>query len=84
MLVQKDLGDKRAPWMESLQEYDIEIKPSSMVRGKFICKLATDSTHFPVYNIDVNINKYFLYKEIFLFSSLLDSWCSDMRILLET
>ena len=25
LLVQKDLGEKRAPWMTTLQEYDLEI-----------------------------------------------------------
>ena len=28
LLVQKDLGEKRAHWMATLQEYDLEIKPS--------------------------------------------------------
>jgi hypothetical protein len=28
MLVQKELVEKRAHWMTSLQEYDIEIKPA--------------------------------------------------------
>ena len=28
LLVQKDLGEKRAHWMAALQEYDLEIKPS--------------------------------------------------------
>ena len=36
LLVQKDLGDKIEPWVPSLQEYDLEIKPSSVVRGKGI------------------------------------------------
>ena len=31
LLVQKDLGEKIAPWMIALQEYDLEIKPSTIV-----------------------------------------------------
>ena len=31
LLVQKDLGEERAHWMASLQEYDLEIKPSQVI-----------------------------------------------------
>ena len=30
-LVQKELGEKRAHWMATLQEYDLEIKPSHVI-----------------------------------------------------
>ena len=33
MLIQKELGEKRAHWMTALQEYDLEIKPTKMVKG---------------------------------------------------
>ena len=32
LLVQKYLGEKRAPWMTALQENDLEIKPSTVVK----------------------------------------------------
>jgi hypothetical protein len=34
LLVQKELGEKRANWVTSLQEYDIEITPAQIVRGQ--------------------------------------------------
>ena len=34
LLVQKDVGEKRANWVTALQEYDIEIKPANIVRGQ--------------------------------------------------
>jgi hypothetical protein len=43
LLVQKELGEKRANWVTSLQEYDIEITPSQIVRGQGLCKLVADS-----------------------------------------
>ena len=46
--------------MMTLQEYDIDIKPSLVVRGQGLCKLAVDSSHFPADNTDVNIDEYFL------------------------
>ena len=69
-LVQKYLSDKRAPWMTSLQEYDMEIKPSLMVQGKGLCKLATESAHLPISNPHDNIYESFLKKRnLFLSSS---------------
>ena len=44
VLAQKDLGEKRAPWMTALQEYDLEIKPSMIVKGQGLCKLAASSS----------------------------------------
>eukprot|EP00253_Pinus_taeda_P034131 PITA_34131 len=39
ILVQKDVGEKRANWVTALQEYDIEIKPANIVRGQGFCKM---------------------------------------------
>ena len=33
LLVQKDLAEKRANWITTLQEYDLEIKPAKIVKG---------------------------------------------------
>lgn len=33
LLVQKDVGEKRANWVTTLQEYDAEIKPTNIVKG---------------------------------------------------
>ena len=43
VLVQKDLGEKRAHWMTTLQEYDLDIKPAKIVRGQSFCQLTTQS-----------------------------------------
>eukprot|EP00253_Pinus_taeda_P009129 PITA_09129 len=39
LLVRKDVGEKRANWVTTLQEYDIEIKPASIVKGQGFCKM---------------------------------------------
>ena len=39
LLVQKDVGEKRANWVTTLQEYDIEIKPANIVRGQGFFKM---------------------------------------------
>ena len=33
LLVQKDVGEKRANWVTALQEYNVEIKPANIVKG---------------------------------------------------
>ena len=81
--MQKDLGDKRAPWMTTIQEYDLEIKPSSVVRGHNLCKLVVVLAHFPIDNTNNNIDESFLQKEIYFIPHLQDSWYYGMRVLLE-
>jgi hypothetical protein len=43
LLVKKELGEKRANWVTSLQEYDLEITPTQIMRGQGLCKLVVDS-----------------------------------------
>eukprot|EP00253_Pinus_taeda_P007159 PITA_07159 len=39
LLVQKVVGEKRTNWVTALEEYDIEIKPASIVEGQGFCKM---------------------------------------------
>lgn len=43
LLVQNEVGDKRRNWITTLQEYDMEIKPTKLVKGQGLCKLAAKS-----------------------------------------
>ena len=43
LFVQKELGERRGNWVTSLQEYDLEFKPESIVTGKGLCKLITEN-----------------------------------------
>eukprot|EP00253_Pinus_taeda_P015172 PITA_15172 len=47
LLIQKELGEKRANWVTTLQEYDIEIKPAKMVRGQGFCRLLAGASNIP-------------------------------------
>ena len=64
LLVQKYLGEKRAPWMTSLQEYDLEIKPSTIVKGQGLCKLVVEVVHLPNDNAEAVIHEVLLTREI--------------------
>lgn len=39
MLIQRELGENRANWVTTLQEYDLEIKPIKILRGRGFCRL---------------------------------------------
>ena len=41
LLIQKELGERRGNWVTALQEYDLEFKPASIVKGQGLCKLMT-------------------------------------------
>eukprot|EP00253_Pinus_taeda_P029811 PITA_29811 len=47
ILIQKDVGEKRANWITALQEYDLEIKPANIVRGQGFCKMLAGASHIP-------------------------------------
>ena len=33
LLIQKELGERRGNWETTLQEYDLEFKPASIIKG---------------------------------------------------
>jgi len=47
MLVQKEIGEKRAHCITSHKDYDLNIKLSQIVRGQGLCKLVVDSVNPP-------------------------------------
>ena len=43
LFVQKELGEIRGNWVTTLRKYDLEFKPTSIFKGKGLCKLMTES-----------------------------------------
>ena len=43
LLINKDSGDWQGKWLTYLQEYDLEIKPSKLVKGQGLCKLVAEA-----------------------------------------
>ena len=37
------MGERRGNWVTSLQEYDLEFKPATIIKGQGICKLMVES-----------------------------------------
>ena len=62
LLVQKDVGEKRASWVTALQEYDIKIKPTNIVKAQGFCKMLArasliskiPSTEIQMYEVSLN------------------------------
>eukprot|EP00253_Pinus_taeda_P032840 PITA_32840 len=47
LLIQRELGEKRANWVTALQEYDLEIKPTKIVRGQGFYRLLAGASNIP-------------------------------------
>lgn len=47
LLIQREVGEKRANWVTALQEYDVEIHPAKIVKGQGLFKMLTGSSHLP-------------------------------------
>ena len=41
--MKKDLGERRANWVTALQEYNLDFKPTSIIKGQGLCKLMAES-----------------------------------------
>ena len=42
-VVQPDSEGKRGKWIASIMEYDVELKPTKLVKGQGLAKLLADS-----------------------------------------
>jgi len=45
LLVRRELGEKRANWVTTLEEYDLDIKPTKIVKGQGFCKLLAGASN---------------------------------------
>ena len=43
LFVQKEMGERRGNWITTIQEFDLEIKPTKIVRGQGFCRLAVEA-----------------------------------------
>jgi len=43
ILTQQEFGTKRGNWIAKIQEFDLDIKPTKLVRGRSLCQLIADN-----------------------------------------
>ena len=69
-LFNKDLNEKGAHWITKVMEYDIDIKPTKLVRGKGLCELIAEGAKHEL------LEKVHL--PTVLFVSSVDEWYADI------
>ena len=47
LLAQREVGEKRANWVTTLQEYDLDIKAAKIVRGQGFCRSLAGASNIP-------------------------------------
>ncbi|KAH9324056.1 hypothetical protein KI387_004234, partial [Taxus chinensis] len=43
ILTQQELGSQRGTWIAKVQEYDLDIRPTKLVRGRGLCQLIAEN-----------------------------------------
>lgn len=72
ILTQQEFGTKRGNWIAKIQEYDLDIKPTKIVRGKGLCQLIAKN----VFDNQEYENSEDLPRVLFV--STTDEWYSDL------
>eukprot|EP00253_Pinus_taeda_P004730 PITA_04730 len=57
LLVQREVGEKRANWVTTLQEYDLDIKPVKIVKGQGFCRLLVGASNIQEHEGPNNIEE---------------------------
>ena len=82
LLVQKELGEKQANWVTSLQEYDLEITLTQIVRGQGLCKLVVDSVEEQHSQTDMLIEDRHNQSQICCVQNSTNFWYDDINFYL--
>ena len=80
LLIQKELGDQRGNWLTTLQEYDLEIKPTKLVKGQGLCKLMVESFDLQKEEEERWDNEVdMLQREVLYMPTSTNSWYNDLK-----
>jgi hypothetical protein len=82
LLVQKELGEKGANWVTSLQEYDLNITLTQIVRGQGLCKLVIDSFEEQQSQTDMLVEDQHNQSPICCVQNRTNSWYDDIKFYL--
>ena len=74
--MQKELGERRGNWVTTLQEYDLEFNPASIVIGKGMCKLMVDRNSNEENNWENEAELHMM--DVCPLFIALDSWYRDL------
>lgn len=80
LLIQKEPRDWRGNWLTSLQEYELEINPTQLVKGHGLCKLAEEALDLQEEEEEGWDNEYdMLQREVLYIPALSNSWYNDLK-----
>ena len=80
LLIQKELGDRRGNWLTTLQQYNLEIKPSKLVKGQGLCKLVAEALDLQMEEEEGWDNEvYLLQSEVLYMPASTNSWYNDIK-----
>ena len=80
LLTQKELGDRRGNWLSTLQEYDLEIKPTKLVKIQGLCKLAAEAQDLQMEEEEGWENEVdMLQNEVLYIPTSTNSWYNDLK-----
>lgn len=85
LFVQQEIGERIGNLITTIQEYDVEIKPTNLVRGQGLCKLVAKSQKAlhgipPKSGWENEIEMFS--NEMLPFSDEHNSWYNDLKIFL--
>ena len=76
LFVQKELGERRDNWVTTLQEYNLEFKSATIVKGKGLCKLMAESQDNEDNNWDNEAELHMV--DVCPLFTTLESWYKDL------
>ena len=76
LFVQKELGKRRGNWVIALQEYALEFKPVSIVRGKGLCRLMVEGNNNEEIDWENEVELHMT--EVCPLFTALESWYQDL------
>ena len=80
LLIQKEPGDQRGNWLTTLQEYDLEIKPTKLVKGQGLCKLVAEAQDPQMEEEEGWDNEVDLMQsEVLYMPTSTNSWYNDLK-----
>ena len=79
LLVQKDLGEKRANLIKALQKYDLYVKPTKIFKGQLLCKLSVESSNERTNEDGIYQDQIPFENEIYYIPFNIDQWYYEMK-----
>ena len=79
LLILKVPRDRRGNWLTSLQEYDLEINPTKLVKGQGLCKLVVEDLDSQEEEEGWENEVDMMQREVLYIPASTNSWYNDLK-----